>query len=164
MTLNTALFYIGATIRMAFRYFVLIPAVSLFVFLVVISEFSFNNFFNEAYGYISQVSQKAAESPLHVNTNVCKTHSQPVVSAEGEVLPPPVKCDEWELKSVLIEDIAKETADTAYSLYIFLVIVLGALELGFSLMVGREPWLVMMFDKIFSPIERLFKKPKSESI
>lgn len=158
MNLTTALYYVGATIRLLFRYFILIPAVSLFVFLVVISEFSFNNFFNEAYGYVSQVSQKAAESPLHVNTSVCKTHSQPVVSAEGAVLTPPVKCDEWELKSVLIEEIAKETADTAYRIYIFLVIVLGGLELGFRLMVGRSPWLAMVFDKIFTPIERLFKK------
>ena len=155
MTIANALYYIGATIRIASRYFVFYPAIALFLLLAAVSEFSFNKFFTEAYSYVSKVSQIPAESEFHVNQGVCKRHTSPVVSVEGEILPPPVKCEEWGLESISIDQAAKESAAVAEKVYIYLVIVMLILDLGFKIIIGRYQPQFEFVDSLFT---RIFHK------
>lgn len=155
MTITNALYYIGAAIRFTCRYFVFYPAIALVLLLAVVSEFSFSNFFTEAYGYVSKVSQIPAESELHVNQEVCKRHTSPVVSVEGEILPPPVKCEEWALESISIDEAANESAGIAEKVYIYLVIVMMILDIGFKVIIGRYQPQFAFVDSVFT---RIFHK------
>jgi hypothetical protein len=155
MTITNALYYTGAAIRFTCRYFVFYPAIALFLLLAVVSEFSFSNLFTEAYGYVSKVSQIPAESELHVNQEVCKRYTSPGVSVEREILPPPVKCEEWALESISIAQAANKSAEVAEKLYIYLVVFMMIFDIGYKVIIGRYQPQFAFVDSVFT---RIFHK------
>lgn len=160
MNITTFSNYIGATIRLSFMCLLAYPSILAVTFLVLISEFSFTNFYTQFYGYVSEVSQKPAESPLHLNESFCKTSSYDDANRLGE-MPPPVKCDEKELKSVLISEAAEYSSAITVRVYWFLVMFNFVFTIVFNASGGRYEKMSMAVDTF---IRRIFSRRKSNEI
>lgn len=116
--------FLSTILRGAANVFFVYPAVIIFTGIVMYSGMNTKTLTTEFFTYVSSVSQVAAHSMNHVNISTCVKERLTEPSLKGNSLPiSPVICDEWSIKSVLIENASSEAADWLLRFYLLIVTV-----------------------------------------